>query len=138
MFAGGKGERRLDPGTLRVTRSPDVLVAASRASGVFRRIPTEYSRLTFEKSVVTCPRMADEADLPAAELCGPGHPLFDGLIDYVLEHTADDLGRGAVFIDPDTSETTTLAITTGDVVDGNGELVHRALSTIRLHVGRSP
>jgi hypothetical protein len=132
-FAGGKGERRLDLGTLRVTRSPDALVAASRASGVFRRIPTEYSRLTFDKSVVARPRMADEADLPAAELCGPGHPLFDGLVDYVVDHTADDLGRGAVFIDPDTAETTTLAITTGDVVDGNGELVHRALSTVRLH-----
>ncbi len=132
-FAGGKGEKRLDPGTLRVTRSPDALVAASRASGAFRRIPTEYARVTFDKSVVTRPRMADEADLPAAELCGPGHPLFDALVDFVLDRTVDDLGHGAVLIDPDATETATLAFTTGDVIDGNGELVHRALSTIRVH-----
>jgi len=132
-FAGGKGEKRLDPGTIRVTRSPDALVAASRAAGAFRRIPTEYIRLTFDKSVVTRPRMADEADLPAAELCGPGHPLFDALVDYVIERTVQDLGRGAVLIDPDTADTTTLALTTGDVIDGNGELVHRALSTVGIH-----
>jgi superfamily II DNA or RNA helicase len=132
-FAGGKGEKRLDPGTLRVTRSPDALVAASRASGVFRRIPTEYSRLTFDKSVVTRPRKTEEANLPAAELCGPGHPLFDALVDYVLERTVDDLDRGAVLIDPDNVDVTTLAFSTGDVIDGNGELVHRALSTVCIH-----
>ncbi len=132
-FAGGKGEKRLDPGTLRVTRSPDALVAASRASGAFRRIPTEYSRLTFDKSVVTRPRKTDEADLPAAELCGPGHPLFDAIVDYVLERTVGDLDRGAVLVDPDTADVTTLVFSTGDVIDGNGELVHRALSTVRIY-----
>ncbi|MGH3377951.1 MAG: hypothetical protein ACRDP6_24780 [Actinoallomurus sp.] len=37
-YAGGQVAGRLDPGTLRVTRTPDILVARSRVSGATRRI----------------------------------------------------------------------------------------------------
>jgi len=132
-FAGGTVERRLDPGTLRVTRTPQALVAASRASGEFRRLATEYARLTFEKAVVTRPRTSEEANLPAAELCGPGHPLFDALVDHVIARTADELERGAVLIDPDAEQQTTLAVLSGDVVDGTGEVVHESLASLQVH-----
>ena len=75
---------------------------------MFRRIPTEYARLTFDKRSSRARRLADEADLPAAELCGPGHPLFDALVDLHRAHRGD-LGRGAVLIDPEATEATTLA-----------------------------
>jgi citrate lyase gamma subunit len=74
-FAGGKVTKRLDPGTWRVDRTPDILVAQSRNAPGLLKIAPEYKRLTFDKSIVTRPRLAEEdASLPAAELCGPGDP----------------------------------------------------------------
>ena len=101
-YAGGKVTKRLDPGTWRVDRSPNVLVARSRTASGLRQIAPEYKRLTFDKSIATRPRLSeDEAALPAAELCGPGHPLFDALVSYVIERTAPEVAKGAVFFDPD-------------------------------------
>jgi superfamily II DNA or RNA helicase len=133
VFAGGAVERRLDPGTLRVTRTPQPLVAASRASGEFRRLATEYARLTFDKSVVTRPRTSEEAALPAAELCGPGHPLFDALVDQVIARTTDELARGAVLIDPDAEHQAMLGVLSGEVVDGTSEVVHQSLAALLVH-----
>ena len=132
-YAGGKVTRRLDPGTWRVDRSPDVLVARSRTGSGLRQIAPDYKRLTFDKSVAARPRRAeDEATLPAAELCGPGHPLFDALAAYCIERTANEVARGAVFLDPDAQEPTLLRFLVGDVVDGNGEVVRRTLAAARV------
>ena len=132
-YAGGKITRRLDPGTWRVDRSPNVLVARSRTASGLRQIAPEYKRLTFDKSIATRPRLSeDEAALPAAELCGPGHPLFDALVGYVIERTAPEVAKGAVFFDPDIDEPTVLRFLTGDVADGNGEIVRRTLAAVRV------
>jgi superfamily II DNA/RNA helicase len=132
-FAGGKVSRRLDPGTLRVDRTPNVLVARSRAASGLRQIAPEYKRLTFDKSISTRPRLSDaEASLPAAELCGPGHPLFDALVRYVVERTETEVSKGAVFLDPDLAEPVVLRFLTGDVVDGNGKVVRRTLAAARV------
>ena len=132
-YAGGKITKRLDPGTWRVDRSPNVLVARSRTASGLRQIAPEYKRLTFDKSIATRPRLSeDEAALPAAELCGPGHPLFDALVGYVIERTAPEVAKGAVFFDPDIDEPTVLRFLTGDVADGNGEIVRRTLAAVRV------
>jgi superfamily II DNA or RNA helicase len=132
-YAGGKITRRLDPGTWRVDRTPNVLVARSRAASGLRQIAPEYKRLTFDKSIATRPRISeDEASLPAAELCGPGHPLFDALVSYVIERTASEVTKGTVFFDPDVDEPTVLRFLTGDAADGNGEIVRRTLAAVRL------
>jgi len=70
--------------------------------------------------------------LPAAELCGPGHPLFDALVGFVIERTAPEVAKGAVFFDPDIDEPTVLRFLIGDVVDGNGEIVRRTLAAVRV------
>ena len=133
IYAGGKITKRLDPGTWRVDRSPNVLVARSRTASGLRQIAPEYKRLTFDKSIATRPRLSeDEAALPAAELCGPGHPLFDALVSYVIERTAPEVAKGAVFFDPDIGEPTVLTFLTGDVADGNGEIVRRTLAAVRV------
>ena len=132
-YAGGKVTKRLDPGTWRVDRTPNVLVARSRTASGLRQIAPEYKRLTFDKSIATRPRLSeDEAALPAAELCGPGHPLFDALVSYVIERTAPEVAKGAVFFDPDIDEPTVLRFLTGDVADGNGEIVRRTLAAVRV------
>lgn len=131
-FAGGKVTKRLDPGTWRVDRSPDVLVARSRTASSLRQIMPDYKRLTFDKAVATRPRRDEEAGLPAAELCGPGHPLFDSLVAYVIERTGPEVAKGSVFFDPGDRDPTVLRFLVGDVVDGNGEIVRRTLAAARV------
>lgn len=132
-YAGGKVTKRLDPSTWRVDRSPDVLVARSRTGTALRQIATDYKRLTFDKSVAARPRRGEEeATLPAAELCGPGHPLFDALVGYVIQRTAPEVAKGSVFFDPDATDPTVLRFLVGDVVDGNGEIVRRSLAAARV------
>jgi superfamily II DNA or RNA helicase len=132
-YAGGKVTKRLDPGTWRVERSPNVLVARSRTASGLRQIAPDYKRLTFDKSIATRPRLSeDEAALPAAELCGPGHPLFDALVGYVIERAAPEVAKGAVFFDPDMAEPAILRFLTGDVADGNGDIVRRTLAAVRV------
>jgi superfamily II DNA or RNA helicase len=134
-LAGGKAEKRLDQGTIRVTRSPDALVAASRASTEFRQISPAYERITFDKSVVTRPRRPDEVELPQAELCGPGHPLFDALVEHAAVRTAEELAKGAVLVDPDAVQPCLLMFTTGETIDGNNEVVFRSFATIGEDAG---
>ena len=132
-YAGGKVTKRLDAGTWRVDRSPNVLVARSRTASGLRQIATNYKRLTFDKSVATRPRRTEEeAALPAAELCGPGHPLFDALVGYVIERTSPEVAKGAVFFDPDIEEPMVVFFAAGDVVDGNREIVRRTLAAARV------
>lgn len=136
LYAGGQVADRLDPGTLRVTRTPDVLVARSRVGDATRLIAPEYRRLTFDKTVAMRPAGAGlEQGAPPPELCGPGHPLFDALVDYIIERTEADLNRGAVFHDPDLDSPALLYVLTGDAVDGNGDVVHRSLATITEQSG---
>jgi len=127
-FAGGRASRRLD-GAIRAERSPDVLVARSRASSQTRRIAASYERLTFDREVAMRPLREDEAALPQAELCGPGHPLFDALVEYVIRRTEQVLDRGAVFEDPDAEAPLLVHYLTGEIVDGNRELVRETLAS---------
>jgi hypothetical protein len=107
-YAGGKITKRLDPGTWRVDRSPDVLVARSRTASGLRQIATDYKRLTFDKSIAARPRRTEEeATLPAAELCGPGHPLFDALVNYVIERTASQVASRSTQSRPEKSHCAT-------------------------------
>ena len=92
-------ERRLDAGTLGLRGRPNNW---SRRVGPRRIEGSPLTRALFDKGVVTRPRTTEEASLPTAELCGPGHPLFDALVDHVIVRTTDDLARGAVLVDPDT------------------------------------
>ena len=135
-FLGGKVEERLDSGTLRVTRTPDELVASSRAAGATREVYPSYERITFDKAVRlrSHHREGDHA-VPEAELCGPGHPLFDAMLDNVIVRTRSDVEEGATFTAPDVDVPTVLFFATGDSVDGTGEVVHRAFATVAEPVG---
>ncbi len=129
-FAGGQVQKRLD-GTLRVGRSPDTLVARSRLAGATRRIGPAYERLTFDKHVAMRPRTAaDDPDTPVAELCGPGHPLFDALVEFAVDNTRADLAAGAVFESPAAAAPGLLHFLVGDAVDGNDELAHRTFASV--------
>ena len=133
-FLGGDVAHRLDH-TLRVTRTPDRLVAASRLAGATREIFPTYERLTFDRAVALRPGGADASATPEAELCGPGHPLFDVALDAVIEQTLADVEAGAAFCAPDIASPTVVYFVTGDSLDGNGETVHRASASITEMIG---
>ncbi len=120
--------------TLRVTRTPDQLVAASRLSGATREIFPRYERLTFDRAAaLRAPETADGAVAPEAELCGPGHPLFDAAVQAVINQTRADVEAGAVFGAPDVTTATVVFFVTADSVDGNGETAHRAFAACKRH-----
>jgi superfamily II DNA or RNA helicase len=136
-FAGGVVTDRLDR-TLRVTRTPDHLVARSRLTGATREIAPTYARLTFDKVVALGERFGiDEQAEPDPELCGRGHPLFDSLLADVIARTERDVQAGARFSAPETDAKTLVHFVTGDSVDGNEELVHRAFATVVHPAGQS-
>lgn len=133
---GGTVIDRLDRGTLRVTRTPDHLVARSRLAGATREVFPRYERLTFDKAVALRERTTEEERaMPEAELCGPGHPLFDSTIIDVIDRTRDDLDGGSRFVTPDADTPAVVFFVIGDSVDGNGEVVHRAFATVTQPVG---
>ena len=137
-FLGGKVEDRLDPGTLRVTRTPDELVAVSRAAGATREVYPSYERITFDKAVrLRAHTSGGEHAVPEAELCGPGHPLFDAALNTVIVRTRADVEAGAVFAAPDVDAPTVLFFLTGDCMDGTGEMVHRAFATVAEPQGQA-
>ena len=134
-LAGGRASTRLD-GSIRVDRAPDVLVARSRATSGLRQIAPDYQRLTFDKNVATRSRRDDEeAGLPTPELCGPGHPLFDALVELTIERTRPEVAKGAVFLDPSGTAPEVVRFLTGEVRDGNGEIVRRSLAAARTVEG---
>ena len=133
-FLGGHVAHRLDH-TLRVTRTPDQLVAASRLAGATREIFPTYERLTFDRAVALRPGDAAATATPEAELCGPGHPLFDAALDAVVEQTRADVEAGAAFCASDIASPTVVYFVTGDSIDGNGEVVHRAFASITEPLG---
>ncbi len=133
---GGTVVDRLDPGTLRVTKTPNQLVARSRLAGATREVFPNYERLTFDKAVALRPRTtAEEQAMPEPELCGAGHPFFDALVDDVIGRCQSDIGAGAIFTAPDGESIRIVYFLTGDSLDGNDEIVHRALATVVEPVG---
>ena len=132
---GGSVAERLDQ-TLRVTRTPDRLVAASRLTGATREIFPSYERLTFDRAVaLRAPAPTEGKATPDAELCGPGHPLFDATLASIIERTRGDVEAGATFRSPDWIAPTIVFFVTADSIDGNGETVHRAFASITKTVG---
>ena len=127
---GGSVAKRLD-GSLRVDRTPDQLVAASRLAGATREIYPRYERLTFDREAAV--RAAGNASGgPGAEpeLCGPGHPLFDAALQGVVEQTRSDVEAGTAFCSPEAAAPTMVHFVIADSVDGNKDTVHRAFATI--------
>ncbi|MGH7903853.1 MAG: helicase-related protein [Candidatus Dormibacteraceae bacterium] len=83
---GGEMRER-EPGRYEVTHVPLDLRRSSRS--LLRR----YERITFHKELINSPGE------PTAELCSPGHPLLDALIDLTLERHGTLLRQGAVLVD---------------------------------------
>jgi superfamily II DNA or RNA helicase len=68
---------------------------------------------------------------PPAEFVAPGHPLFDAVVDRVLEHGRPALAQGTTFIDKEAREPYLVWLLETGVVNGTQEVVHKRLMALR-------
>ena len=127
---GGTVESRAD-GLLRIERVPYELRQVSPAIRArFGPVDKEYKKLTFRKE--------DLKRFPDAELMGPGHPLFESVVDRVSSLYSVDLRSGAVFTDPDRKSRSLAAFYRVPVNDGRGHVVGERLFAMELPESGAP
>ncbi|WP_271594379.1 helicase-related protein [Bradyrhizobium sp. CCBAU 65884] len=120
----GRAERRAD-GKLRVERVP-VNLRHEQELDYRRRFGTverSYLSLTFDKKAV--------GEDGRTELLGPGHPLFESVLQAASVSSADALTRGAVFFDIDAEGPELLWFFRGVVGDGTGRVLSQRLFAVR-------
>lgn len=88
----------------------------------FGRLGREYGQIVFDKQFL-------ERD-PTLEWVTPGHPLFEAVRDDVGGKTGEDLQRGSVFYDIHRASPARLAVFSGAVKDGRGNVVHRRIFVV--------
>ena len=125
---------RREPGRYEITNVPADIRGRARALG--RNIPVvaRYSRVVFDKSLVSPP------GLPQAQLLAPGHPLLDAVVDLTLERYRPLLRQGAIFVaEADESEEPRALVYVEHAIqnaketsDGQRQLVSKRLQFIEL------
>jgi superfamily II DNA or RNA helicase len=93
-----------------------------RLGEVFR----EYSKLAFDKAT---------AHRQDAVFVAPGHPLLEAVIERLLTECADDVRRGAVFVDPDGRLDGWLLFLEGEVRDGTNQVAGKRIFALYRYVG---
>ena len=68
---------------------------------------------------------------PPADFLAPDHPLFDAVLDRILEEGRPLLAKGTVFIDKDAREPYLVWLLQAGVVNGANEVVHGRLLALR-------
>jgi len=94
----------------------------------YGKIGTKYPQITFDKE-----QIVGYSDL---EFVGPGHPLFEGVVERVLREYGPALRSGAVFYDADATEPTVLWLLKCGVEDGRGQTVGERLFAIHRTAGQ--
>ena len=72
---------------------------------------------------------------PPAEFIAPDHPMFDAVLDRILDQGRPLLSKGTVFIDKEAREPYLVWLLEAAVVNGMGEEVHRRLLALRQRGG---
>ena len=88
----------------------------------YGKVGTSYPLLTFDKEL-----LIGYSDL---QFVGPGHPLFEGVVERVLREYGPSLRQGAVFFNADSSEPTVLWLLKCGIEDGRGNLIGERLFAI--------
>ena len=91
---------------------PDLRKLPDSLERKYGKIGTKYAQFTFDKDQVK-----GYTDL---EFVGPGHPLFEGIVERVLREYGSSLRQGAVFYNADATEPTVMWLLKCGVEDGRG------------------
>lgn len=120
----GRWERRAD-GKIRVERVPVTLRRDQEIE--FRRkhgtVGRSYLSLTFDKGEV--------GEDGRTDLLGPGHPLFESVLQAADSEFVDALARGAVYYDVDATHPERLWFFRAAVGDGTGRILSQRLFAVR-------
>jgi superfamily II DNA or RNA helicase len=92
----------------------------------FGEVFREYGKLAFDKATA---RRQD------AVFIAPGHPLLEAVIERLLTECADDVRRGAVFVDPDGRLDGWLLFLEGEVRDGTNQVAGKRIFALYRSVG---
>lgn len=109
---GGRVSRR-EPGRYEVQNVPAALRDGRSV------VATRYQRIVFE------PNLVDRAGAPQAELCAPGHPLLDAVVDAAVARWGAALDRGTVLVDHEATEPRLLVGLQETIEDGTGSPLSR-------------
>lgn len=101
---------------------PDLRKSPDSLERKYGKIGNIYSLVTFDKEL-----LVGYSDL---EFVGPGHPLFEGIVERVLKDYGPSLRQGAVFYNADATEPTVLWLLRCGVEDGRGHMVGERLFAI--------
>jgi len=92
----------------------------------FGEVFREYGKLAFDKATA---RRQD------AVFIAPGHPLLEAVIERLLTECAEDVRRGAVFVDPDGRLDGWLLFLEGEVRDGTNQVAGKRIFALYRSVG---
>ena len=111
----------------------------SRVSPDLRKLPESIER-RFGKVGTTYPRITFDKDQTGAyqevEFIGPGHPLFEGIVDRVLREFGPALLRGTVFYDADADRPEVLWLLKAGIEDGRSRPIGQRLFAVHAVEGR--
>jgi superfamily II DNA or RNA helicase len=94
----------------------------------FGKVGNAYPRITFDKDQL--------GEYDEVEFVGPGHPLFEAVVDKVLHQYGPALLRGAVFYNADATEVEILWLLKTGIEDGQGRVVGQRLFAVRKTAGQ--
>jgi hypothetical protein len=107
----------------RIDRVPaDLRKLSESTERRYGKVGTTYPLLTFDKDL-----LVGYSDL---EFVGPGHPLFEAVVERVLREYGPALRRGAVFFNADATEPTVMWLLKCGIEDGRGHLIGERLFAI--------
>ena len=114
-----------------IGRTPSALldVARQKRLSVAEKYDTPF---VFDKDLVS---VASKVRVPEyTKLLGPGHPLFDALIEWAVRRARDAFAKGATIIDPNIARPQRIWLTRSTIEDGRNEekkrLAHEQLSVV--------
>jgi superfamily II DNA or RNA helicase len=124
-FGGTISEIRGHKGLWSIGRVPPDLKSQPEAhERRYGKVGQSYPKLTFNKDL-----LSDYSDV---EFVGPGHPLFEAVVERVLREYGPALRQGAVFYNADATEPTILWLIKSGVEDGRGQTAGERLFAVHL------
>jgi superfamily II DNA or RNA helicase len=128
-FGGTIAEAKDEKGVWGMARvPPDMRKLPDSIERRFGKVGQTYPRVTFDKSLT--------GQYQEVEFVGPGHPLFEGVVERVLRDYGPALLRGATFYDADATEPQILWLLKTGIEDGHGRTKGYAGATERQGEGR--
>ncbi|MDA0839689.1 MAG: DUF3883 domain-containing protein [Planctomycetota bacterium] len=91
----------------------------------FGKLGREYKQIVFDKEILSRE--------PTSEWVTPGHPLFEAVREQTKEIVDDDLKRGAVFYDLQSSKPYRLDVFKGTIKDGLGRTLKEQVYTVQTN-----